>query len=180
MTDATDAALLERAAAGSEHAFRALYRAYATPVYRIAFALLRDADDAEDVTQETFTTAWGKLRGLRLESGSALPWLATICRNHAANRARKRRREREHALADDTVPAVLSVEQTVVDAELAARIADEVGRLTELDREIFVLCVSEGYAYQAAADALGVSHAAVRNRLSRIRSRLRTVVKETT
>lgn len=175
----TDAELLVRAAAGSEHAFRAVYRTYATAVYRIAYALLRDAGDAEDVTQETFVTAWTKLRGLRLESESALPWLATICRNHAANRARRRKREREHAAFDDSVPAALDVAQTVVEAELARRIAQEVDSLTDTDRQIFLLCVSEGYAYQAAADALGLSHAAVRNRLSRIRSRLRTVVKET-
>jgi RNA polymerase sigma factor (sigma-70 family) len=178
MADPTDAELVARAAAGSEHAFRLLYRAYATAVYRIAWAVLRDAVDAEDVTQETFVTAWGKLRGFRLEGASALPWLATICRNHAANRVRARRRD-AHEPVDDTLPAPLSIEQTVIDAELARRIAAEVERLDALDREVFVLCVSEGYAYQAAADALGVSHAAVRNRLSRIRSRLRTVVKET-
>ena len=48
------------------------------------------------------------------------------------------------------------------------------------DREIFRLCASEGYAYQAAADQLGVAHGVVRNRLSRIRTRLRTTVKEST
>jgi DNA-directed RNA polymerase specialized sigma24 family protein len=68
----------------------------------------------------------------------------------------------------------------VIDADLAERILREVSGLSELDREIFRLCASEGYAYQAAADQLGVAHGVVRNRLSRIRTRLRTTVKEST
>lgn len=66
----------------------------------------------------------------------------------------------------------------MITAALAARIAAEVGTLSDLDREIFRLCAAEGYAYQAAAEELGVSHAIVRNRLSRVRTRLRGAVKE--
>jgi len=55
-----------------------------------------------------------------------------------------------------------------------------VAGLSPLDRDIFRLCAAEGYAYEAAAAELGVTHGVVRNRLSRIRTRLRTVVKEST
>lgn len=72
----------------------------------------------------------------------------------------------------------MSVEEQVITAELAARIAQEVGTLSELDREIFRLCASEGYAYQTAAEELGVTHAVVRNRLSRVRTQLRGAVTE--
>ena len=65
-------------------------------------------------------------------------------------------------------------------ARQAERILQEVAGLSPLDRDIFRLCTAEGYAYQAAAEELGVAHGVVRNRLSRIRTRLRTVVKEST
>ncbi|GAA5027931.1 RNA polymerase sigma factor [Microbacterium fluvii] len=177
-----DADLVTRAAGGSEHAFRQLYRAYARPVYWIAHGLLHDASDAEDVLQETFLVAWRKLAGFELAGDSLLPWLATICRFQAANRMRTQRRDREHTAnaVDDTLPATVDVEQQVIADDLAARIADAVGGLGELDREIFRLCAAEGYAYQAAAERLGVAHGVVRNRLSRIRTRLRTVVEEST
>jgi RNA polymerase sigma-70 factor (ECF subfamily) len=180
--EATDAALVHQAAEGSEHAFRALYRAYVRPVYWIAHGLVGNAADAEDVTQETFLAAWRKLRGLELESESLLPWLATICRLQAANRIRRQRRDRERtaAGADESLPSTVDVEQQVIDGELAQRILREVAGLSALDREIFRLCAAEGYAYQAAADELGVAHGVVRNRLSRIRTRLRTTVKEST
>jgi len=176
-----DAALVAQAASGSEQAFRALYRAYARPVYWLAHGLLGNPADAEDVTQETFVVAWRKLPGFELAGESLLPWLATVCRFQAANRIRARIRDRENTAgaADETLPSTVNVEQQVIDAEFASRILREVEGLTPLDQQIFRLCATEGYAYQAAADELGVAHGVVRNRLSRIRTRMRTALRET-
>ena len=176
-----DATLVGQAASGSEHAFRALYRAYVRPVYWMAHRLVGNGSDAEDVTQETFLVAWRKLPGLELAGDSLLPWLVTVCRFQAANRIRAQRRDREHtAAADENLPSTVDVEQQVIDAEFAYRILREVEGLSPLDRDIFRLCATEGYAYQAAAEELGIAHGVVRNRLSRIRTRLRTVAKEST
>lgn len=177
---ATDAELIVRAAGGDATAFRTVYERHVDPVYRIASILLPTTADAEDATQETFVTAWRKLRGLHLESASALPWLATICRFVCANRLRALRREREHvgAVVDEQTPAPIDVEQAVIGADLADRLAREVAQLSDTDREVFVLCIAHGYAYEAAAAELGLSHGAVRNRLSRLRSRLRSTVQE--
>lgn len=176
----SDQRVAARAAAGDESAFRELYRAYARPVYWIAHGIVGAAADAEDVTQETFVTAWRKLPGFELQGDSILPWLATICRFQAANRLRQRRRDQANTAdaVDETLPSTVSVEEQVITADLAERIAAEVGTLNDLDRAIFRLCAAEGYAYQAAAEELGVSHAIVRNRLSRVRTRLRGAVKE--
>lgn len=181
-TDTSDAALVRAAAEGSEFAFRTLYRAYVRPVYWIARGLVGNAADAEDVVQETFLAAWRKLRDLELAGDSLLPWLATICRLQSANRIRRQQRDRARTAgeADDTLPATVDVEQQVVTADLVERILREVATLSPLDREIFRLCAAEGYAYQAAADQLGVTHATVRNRLSRLRTRLRTTAEEST
>ena len=169
-----------RAASGDQDAFRAIYREHVRPVYWIAHGILGSASDAEDVVQETFVVAWRKLPGFELLGESLLPWLATICRFQAANRLRRLRRDRASTAdaVDETLPATVSVEDQVITASLAARIAAEVERLDEIDREIFRLCAVDGYAYEAAAAELGVSHAVVRNRLSRVRSRLRGAVKE--
>ncbi|MFJ4174208.1 RNA polymerase sigma factor [Microbacterium sp. NPDC089696] len=176
----SDQRWVAQAAAGDESAFRELYRSYVRPVYWIAHGIIGSPADAEDVTQETFVTAWRKLPGLELRGESVLPWLATICRFQAANRMRQRRRDQAHTAeaVDDTLPATISVEDQVITTALAERIAVEIGTLSELDREIFRLCAAEGYAYQAAAEELGISHAVVRNRLSRVRTRLRGAVEE--
>ena len=177
-----DATLVAQAAGGSEQAFRTLYRAYVRPVYWLAHGLVGNAPDAEDVTQETFLVAWRKLPGLELAGESLLPWLVTVCRFQASNRIRTQRRDREHtaAASEAGIPSTVDVEQQVIDGDFADRILREVEGLSPLDREIFRLCATEGYAYQAAARELGVAHGVVRNRLSRIRTRLRTVAKEST
>lgn len=176
----TDAQLIDRASSGDTSAFRALYRRHVDAVYRVAVILLDDRTDAEDATQEAFVTAWRKSKGFVLEGESALPWLATICRYTCQNMLRARRRQREHIATDvdERTPSAIDVEQQLVNADLAERLAREVADLSDLDREVFVLCVAQGYAYEAAAAELGLSHAAVRNRLSRVRNRLRTQVTE--
>lgn len=169
-----------RAASGDQDAFRAIYRAHVRPVYWIAYGILGSATDAEDVVQETFVVAWRKLPGFELLGDSLLPWLVTICRFQAANRLRRLRRDRANTAeaVDEDLPATVSVEDQVITSSLAAHILAEIGRLSEIDQRIFRLCAVDGYAYEAAAAELGVSHAVVRNRLSRVRSRLRGAVKE--
>ncbi len=171
---ATDKTLVTAAAAGDERAFRMLYREYARPVYWVAHGLV-GASDAEDVTQETFVTAWQKLPELTLENDSLLPWLVTVCRFQSANRVRKQIREREHAGAelDEHAAAPTDVEQQVISQALSKQIMAACERLSEIDRAVFTLCAVDGYSYEQAADALGISHGSVRNRLSRVRSQLR-------
>lgn len=175
---ASDAELVAAAAGGSEPAFRALYRAYARPVFWLAHSLVGTRVDAEDVMQETFLAAWRKLPGLELAGDSLLPWLVTICRFQSANRIRRQQRDRVHTAAavEETLPSTVDVEKQVVESSHVERILAEVGTLTPLDQQIFRLCAAEGYAYQAAADELGVSHGVVRNRLSRIRTQLRNTI----
>ncbi len=175
-----DQTWVARAAEGDQSAFRALYRAHVRPVYWIAHGIIGTSEDAEDITQETFVVAWRKLPTLDLIGESLLPWLATICRFQAANRLRQRRRDRAHTtdVSDEILADMVNVEEQVITAALVEKITVELGTLSTLDQEIFRLCASEGYAYQAAAAELGVSHAVVRNRLSRVRTQLRGTLQE--
>lgn len=170
-----------QAAEGDQNAFRELYRAHVKPVYWIAHGILGTAADAEDVTQETFIVAWRKLPDLELAGDSLLPWLATICRFQSANRLRQKRRDQANTseTPDESVQDTIDVEDQVISAELAERILAELNSMGELDRQIFRLCATEGYAYHAAAEELGVSQGVIRNRLSRVRTRLKGALSET-
>ncbi len=168
-----DGELLTRAAHGDRAAFGQLYDRHVRPVYWQAFAIVRDADDAEDIAQDVFITTWNKLRTINLVDESALPWLLVTARFTALN-ARRRNLKASHGELDsnasDNGP---SVEEEVEGTQVRAEISKAVAALSPTDRQLYDLCVVGDHTYELAARELGVSHAVVRNRLSRLRSRLR-------
>jgi RNA polymerase sigma factor (sigma-70 family) len=171
---AGDRVLLERAAAGERMAFGQLYDRHVRPVYWQAYAVLRDADEAEDVTQDVFITTWGKIRQITIVDDSVLPWLLATARYTALNARRRTQRTRARTgRLDDDLPDDATVEGEVEAAQVRVEIEKAVAALSPTDRRLYELCVVGDHTYDLAARELGVSHAVVRNRLSRLRTRLR-------
>jgi RNA polymerase sigma factor (sigma-70 family) len=166
-TDA-DAELVSLARRGDRGAFAALMHRHSRAVYLYAWGLARQDSDAEDLTQEVFTTCWRRLADVRIVDTSALPWLLVTTRNLGANLARKRR---EHlALIEELVPGRSEPD------ELRWVIA-EVAKLGGTDQRIVHLCLVEGHGYADAARQLGLSTSAVAKRVERIRAALRHAVR---
>lgn len=167
-----DRALLTLAARGDRTAFGQLYDRHVRPVYWQAFSVLRDEREAEDVTQDVFVTTWNKIRTITLVDESVLPWLLVTARYTALNARRSRMRRRSDEL-DDRVPDDHSVEDEVEAGLVRAEIDKAIAALSTVDRRLYDLCVAGDHTYEMAARELGVTHAVVRNRLSRLRTRLR-------
>jgi len=144
-------------------------------VYRFARAQLHSNEDAEDATQETFITLGQRARSIHLVDGSALPWLIVTCRNHVRNRQRALARELARR-KDFEGPELIRIQQDPELEALAVELRDAVNAaiqdLTPADQTLFKLCIEDELSYATAAKTLGVSHGTVRNRLSRIRTRL--------
>ena len=171
-----DRELLGRAAHGDRHAFAQLYLRHVRPVYWQAYSVLRNPSDAEDTTQEVFITAWKKVRTITLADDSLLPWLLVTARYTALNKRRQSMRDssRSQLISEEIPDTGSSVEDTVEHEALLARVDKAVAALSAIDRELYEKCINGDRTYAEAAKELGVSHAAVRNRVSRIRQRLRT------
>ena len=167
-----DTELLARAQVGDRLAFADLYDRHVRPVYWQACSVLGDASEAEEVTQDVFVTAWRKIRGITPVDGSLLPWLLVTARYTALN-AHRRAVRRSAAPLDDSAVAGDSVEREVEAAQVRAEIDKAVAALAPNDRRLYELCVEGDRTYEQAARELGVSHAVVRNRLHRLRARLR-------
>lgn len=178
----SDAVLLERAAGGDRDAFAALYDRHVRAVFWQARSVVHDHDLAEDVCQEAFVVAWRRIRSIRVVDASALPWLLVTARQCGLNAARKAARRRAELL-DDTVLSTSAATDDVeasVEAELArVEIDAAVAALTETDQRLYLLCIEGDHSYERAAAELGVSHAVVRNRLHRLRQRLRADLRAT-
>jgi RNA polymerase sigma-70 factor (ECF subfamily) len=82
-----EATLVRHAANGDAAAWEPLVLAHQEAVFRLAYLLRGDPDDAEDIAQETFQRAWSYLR--RFDPARPLrPWLLSIASNLASNRRR--------------------------------------------------------------------------------------------
>lgn len=91
---ASDSELLFWLSGGDERAYRDLYQRYATRIYAVALAAVRDTWDAEDVVAATFLELWRKRDNVRLVDESVLPWLLTVVAYSAKNKLRSRVRYR--------------------------------------------------------------------------------------
>jgi RNA polymerase sigma factor (sigma-70 family) len=167
-----DRELLALAATGDRGSFGLLYDRHVRPVYWQAYSVLRDEREAEDATQDVFVTMWKKIRTITLVDESVLPWLLVTARYTALNARRGTQRRRANTL-DPDLPAAATVEDEVVAGLVRAEIEKAAGALSLLDRRLYELCVVGDHTYEMAAGELGVSHAVVRNRISRVRTRLR-------
>ncbi|PNE35203.1 RNA polymerase [Streptomyces eurocidicus] len=167
----------DRIRRGDPGAFRELFDAHASLVYRHAARVTGDRSLAEDVVSLTFLEAWRLREKLRDEGDSPRPWLMGIAVNVLRNTARAARRH-ERALARvpvrDTLPDFATeLVGRMADAEQLAAAKTALGKLRRSEREVVTLCVWSGLSYPEAAEALGVPVGTVRSRLSRARGRLR-------
>jgi RNA polymerase sigma-70 factor (ECF subfamily) len=173
----TDLDLLQRLADGSKAALAALYDRYSRVVYAYTAARLEPREDVEEIGQDVFVTLWRKRATITIAGESVLPWLLVTSRNLIANRRRSLRvveKRRSDSLVDGSLAdARPGPEELAERGQLLAYVESVVAALTEPDRTVFELCIRGDHSYEEAARQVGLSEGAVRNRLSRLRGRLR-------
>lgn len=167
--------LISRARQGNEPAWEALVRDHQEAIFRLAYLLLGNADDAEDVAQETFVRAFRALGRFDLER-PLRPWLLRIAANVARNRRRSLGRYFQ-ALQRmvQTAPKSTAFEWSERQWE-AHTLWQAVRRLSAADQQIIYLRYFLDLSEAETAEALQVATGTVKSRLHRALSRLRVVV----
>jgi RNA polymerase sigma-70 factor (ECF subfamily) len=186
-SDAADQADMARLAAGHDAALNDLMARHAAPVFHFLYRMLGNADDANDLAQETFVRVY-RARD-RFKSGQRFSvWLFTIAANLARNHLRWRSRHpdvpldeeadglgpglRERLATDTATPG-----EAAEAAERAAAVRTAVRALPDDLREAIVLCEWEDRAVAEAAAVLQTTPKAVESRLYRARQLLRERLK---
>ncbi len=172
----SDADLMRRVVEGDERAFGALMRRHKEAVYRVARRQLGDAEEAFDIVQQVFVSAWRNAE--RYDPARSLPaWLFAITVN-ACRDQRRRRAVRSFffraAPLDGPGAAQVADEAERIDArterrEALQRVEAAIAALPEALREAFLLYAMEGLSQKEAAEALRVSPKAVETRVARAR-----------
>lgn len=173
---AEEAGLIRRITSGERHRYSVLVDRYQRRLYWSCLRLLGDADEAEDVVQEAFVSAYEHLREYD-PTYRFYTWLYRIARNRCLNVIRRRRLWGWVTLSDpDRTPALAAgdrADRGLEDAELAAALSECRGTLAPDQREAFDLRHADGFSYREIAAALGVPEGTVMSRLSRARGKMR-------
>lgn len=175
-----EADLVERARKGDHGAYETLVRIHEQAAFRVAFAIVGSAADAEDVAQEAFVKAYRALERFR-RGAPFRPWLLRIVGNEARNARRASGRRAFHERRAGMLEPVRT--STGADEELfersdRARILAAVDALPEGERTAIVARYFVGLSDAEAGAALGVARATVKMRAWRGLRRLRPELEE--
>jgi RNA polymerase sigma-70 factor (ECF subfamily) len=185
-----DPVFIEKLKAGDSAAFEKLVDLYSGDIYGLLYRLTQNAEEARDLTQDTFLRVIRSIKGFRGES-ELRTWLYRIAINESRNRFRwwkRRRRDATVSLdatigrSDMTIHDTLSdrsesPEEAALKREREYALHAALLELPEKYREAVVLCDIEGLSYEETAAALGVGIGTVKSRISRGREDLRRRLK---
>ena len=171
--DSAERAMITAALAGDEEAFERVICTYSRRIYVVAYAILQDKSEAEDIVQETFLKAHQQRAKLR-EPEKFPAWLQTVTRNGARDRLRKRRPQAEAETFDTLVDDKVATPGSAMEQEEhQAHHRRALGKLPEEHRTALTLRYLEGLDYRAIETTMGLSNGALRGILGRALGTLR-------
>lgn len=167
--------IIIEASKGSLESFERIYKVYSGFVYNVAFRVVNDRDEAQEVSQEVFLTVYRKLKSFKFKS-SFKTWIYRITVNIAINYAKKKSKDRDRTVEyDDNSEFNRTINSTSEEIEREQQQKDISTLLEALNpdqRVCIVLRSIEGLSYQEIAETLNVNINTVRSRLKRARETL--------
>jgi RNA polymerase sigma-70 factor (family 1) len=170
----TDQQLFALIRTGDKEAYTVVYSRFWAIIYRHARKMLRDEQEAEDITQEVFYMLWNKAPELEVKT-SVSGYLYTAVRNKIFNRMKHGKVVAQYAasLGNFMQTSELETDHLIREKQLRELIEHELAALPPQMRIIFELSRNEHLSYREIAEQLGVTEGVVRNQLSRALKQLR-------
>jgi RNA polymerase sigma-70 factor (ECF subfamily) len=173
---------VERARSGDSDAFRLLVEQHSRAIFRLAFRMTGNEEDAEDVVQETFLRAYRQLDKYEARS-SFSTWLYRIASNYSLDLIRMRKRheeKRERGSAEDGRDILQSIpvdtpgpDRIVYGGQIKDRVNAALNELSAQERTAFVLRHFEGLSIEEIGEALGTGANATKHSIFRAVQKLR-------
>lgn len=168
-----NAPLIEECRKGSRKAQFMLYKQYSKAMYNLAYRMVNNREDAEDMLQETFIECFRNLGSFRSESTFGA-WLKSILINRCINHIRKRKVE---LVLAESLPQVAEEEETepVYTTDAVFR---GIEKLPDGYRIILTLYLLEGYDHTEIAQIMGITESTSKSQYSRAKEKLRNIMKK--
>jgi RNA polymerase sigma-70 factor (ECF subfamily) len=176
-----EGALVRRAQAGDETAFREIVERYQSKVFSIIHGIIRQRNDVEDIAQQVFAKVFFSLRNFDFRS-SLITWIYKITVNECFDYLRKKKVRKlvyESDLSEDEVRRVENTEPAVdrqvpVDQNLARRdyVTKLLTRVSEEERTLLMLKEVEGRSVEELAEITGMNENTIKVKLFRARQKL--------
>jgi RNA polymerase sigma-70 factor (ECF subfamily) len=171
--DSAERIMVTAALAGDGEAFETVIRTYSRRIYIVAYAIVQDQSEAEDIVQDTFLKAHQQRS--RMRAPEKFPaWLLTVTRNAARDRLRRRRPQAPAETFDTLVDHQAATPGSALETEEhQARLRRALATLPEEHRTALTLRYLEGLDYRAIETTMGLSNGALRGILGRALGTLR-------
>ena len=160
-TTRDDARLIRDFLEGDESAFEKIVRRYRQMVYFAAIKMVGNHDDADDVAQKAFISAYKNLKGFQGKS-SLKTWLFRITMNYSKNLIRDRRRHVGQEVLENTATYQPDIQERLEKAEQRKSIALALKSLPPRQREVFRLRAQQDLSYAEISEVIGCSVSAAK------------------
>lgn len=159
----TEEGLLERIAGGDQQAFRVIFRRHYKELCYFAASIIQDAQEAEDLVQESFSKLWDKRADFQTTT-NIKAFLYIITKNASLNfirqRLRQAEKEKEFTYLQDGAPA--DFDPLLGEVEIIRELYGEIEQLPTQCRRVFKMSYLEGRKNEEIAGQLGISYNTVR------------------
>ncbi len=171
----SDNALMEQAGLRDAAAFRLIVERHQQRPYRIAWRMLGDQTEAEDVAQDALLRLWSNAPSWQAGGSGVAAWLTRVATNLCLDRLRRRRFTSDEDVPERADEALLADAQIMV-AERQATAAAAIATLPDRQRAAIILTYYEEQSNQVAADVLNLNIKAFESLLQRARTALRSML----
>lgn len=154
---------------GTSDAYGYLVGKYMRKALSIAWGIVRDGSDAEDVVQDAFVRAYERIGSMRSDQSFA-PWLFRIVTNLALDHVRRRGRRAEEEVSEHLKSPLQT--DAIAGETIARRIDEAIESLPEMQRLVARLYLVEEFTHAEIAEITGLSDGTVRSHLSHARKKL--------
>ena len=168
--------------AGDRQAFNRLVLLYQTRIYNLALNYVKTSEEAKDLAQDIFITAYRALPNLR-EATKFSAWLNQLALNHCRNRYRKLQRRgyfTSSSTDDVIVPELMSTstpEHNIEKNERINLVRTAIAAMPEAEKEIIIMRDLQDFTYEEISETLSLPLGTVKSKLNRARHTLKNKIK---